>query len=91
MPSKRMRHLEYFLLHYATPAGPPVGSYGNLAIPEAVVDDSGRQYRFAGVAPRTLTGEFDLDALQAGEFILRPGLVYRLETLPNSWIASLFG
>ncbi len=89
--SKRIRHLEYFLLHDARPTGPSVGLYANRDIPASVVDDFGRRYLFAGIAPRQWNGDFDLDALQTGEFILKPGLVYRLEQLPRSWIESLFG
>jgi hypothetical protein len=32
---------------------------------------------YAGVAPRRLDGEFDIDALRPGEFIVKPGLIYR--------------
>lgn len=88
--SKRLRHLEYFLLHDAKPTGPSVGIYANREIPATVADDFGRQYIFAGVAPRQANGDFDLDALGAGEFILKPGLVYRMERLPRSWIEAIF-
>lgn len=88
--SKGIRHLEYFLLHDAKPTGPTVGIYANRDIPASVADDFGRHYIFAGVAPRRWNGDFDLDALQSGEFILKPGLVYRMETLPRSWIGNFF-
>ena len=88
--SKRIRHLEYFLLHDARATGPSVGFYANRDIPASVVDDHGRNYIFAGVAPRCGNGDFDLDALGAGEFILKPGLVYRMEHLPRNWIEAFF-
>jgi hypothetical protein len=88
--SNRVRHLEYFLLHDAKPTGPSVGIYANRDIPASVVDDFGRRYLFSGIAPRQGNGQFDLDALRAGEFILKPGLVYRMEHLPRNWIESLF-
>lgn len=88
--SKRIRHLEYFLLHDAKPTGPSVGIYANSDIPASVADDFGRRYTFAGVAPRRTNGDFDLDALRAGEFILKPGLVYRMEHLPQSWFEAIF-
>lgn len=37
----------------------------------------GYAHFYAGVAPRKCNGVFDVDALGAGEFIVRPGLVYR--------------
>lgn len=86
----RIQHIEYFLLHDATATGPSVGIYANSNIPASVADEFGRRYVFAGLAPRQFNGEFDLDALEVGEFILMPGLVYRLERLPRSWIESLF-
>ncbi len=85
-----IRHLEYFLLHDAKPTGPSVGIYANRDIPASVADDFGRQYIFAGVAPRRSDGKFDLNALESGEFILKPGLVYRMEHLPRTWIEALF-
>lgn len=87
----RIRYLEYFLLHEAKAAGPSVGIFADRDIPASVSDEFGRRYVFAGLAPRQLNGEFDLDALRVGEFIMQPGLVYRLERLPKSWIESLFG
>ena len=74
----RGRPIEYFILHDATPAGPAIGTYAGEAIPSQVVDAWRRRYAYAGVAPRRLDGSFDGEALQPGEFILRPGLVYRL-------------
>lgn len=88
--SKHIRHLEYFLLHDAKANGPSVGVYANKAIPASVMDDFGRHYVYAGVAPRRQNGDYDLDALQKGEFILNPGLVYRIERLPKSWIETIF-
>lgn len=90
MTSKGSRHLQYFLLHHAKASGPSVGIYANSNIPATVVDDFGRHYIFAGVAPRRWNGEFDLDALQTGEFILKPGLVYRMKNIPRPWLEGFF-
>ncbi len=89
-PTPRGRPLEYFMLHDAKPTGQSVGIYANREIPESVVDDFGRRYVFAGLAPRRQNGDFDVDALRTGEFILKPGLVYRMESIAPSWFASLF-
>ena len=89
-PTPRARPIEYFMLHDAKPTGQSVGLYANREIPESVVDDFGRRYVFAGIAPRQWNGEFDVDALRTGEFILQPGLVYRIEHMPASWFVSLF-
>ncbi len=89
-PTQRGRPVEYFMLHDARPAGQSVGLYANREIPASVIDDFGRQYVFAGIAPRRRNGDFDVDALRTGEFILKPGLVYRLEYTPPSWLEMLF-
>jgi hypothetical protein len=89
-PPPRGRPIEYFMLHDAKPIGRSVGLYANREISESVVDDFGRHYVFAGIAPRLWNGEFNVDALRTGEFILKPGLVYRLEYIPPSWLESFF-
>jgi hypothetical protein len=90
-PSPRSRPLDYFILHEAKPTGPSVGHYEGKDIPASVVDEFGRQYLFAGIAPRRWNGGLDVDALRTGEFILMPGLIYRLQHLRPSWFESLFG
>ena len=54
-----------------------MGFYADQEIPELIVDEFGRRFVYAGVAPRKFNGVFDVDALATGEFIVRPGLVYR--------------
>ena len=82
--------LDYFILHEAKPTGPNLGLYADACIAATVVDMFGRKYVYAGVAPRRWNGQFDVDALRQGEFILMPGLVYRMEHVRTSWLASLF-
>jgi hypothetical protein len=65
------------MLHDTKPAGPVIGTYGGAEIAEAVIDAFGRRFVYSGVAPRQLNGRFDDRALGPGEFILKPGLVYR--------------
>jgi hypothetical protein len=73
----RPREVEFSIVHGAKPAGRSIGQYAGQAIPEAIRDDFGNTLTFAGVAPRRLDGEFDVDALQPGEFIVKPGLIYK--------------
>jgi hypothetical protein len=84
------RPVEYFIVHDATPRGPRLGRYADHEIAESIVDSFGRRYVYAGIAPRCWNGQFDVDALQPGEFILQPGLVYRLKVVKVRWWESLF-
>jgi hypothetical protein len=84
--------IEYFMLHDAKPTGPSMGRFADREIPESVVDVFGRRYVYVGVAPRRWDGQFDVDALGTGEFILPPGLVYRRKGGARpSWFGSLLG
>lgn len=76
------RPLEFFILNGATPSGLTIGKLGDSAISEFVTDYFGKRYRYVGLAPRTWSGRIDVDALQTGEFILPPCLVYQLELTP---------
>jgi hypothetical protein len=75
----------FSMLYDVTPMGPTLGVYGDLAISEAVIDRFGRRFIYAGVAPRCLNGQLDVGALRRGEFVLRPGLVYRMESMTTSF------
>jgi len=70
---------EYFVLANLQAAGSVVGHLAGEPIRDAVIDEGGRRYRFAGVMPRTATGRFAVEALRPGEWIVQPGLIYRLE------------
>ena len=72
------RPIEYSMIHAARPAGPTIGTYAGQEIYESIVDEFGRLFYFTGIAPRRLKGGFAAEALKPGEFILQPGLVYRL-------------
>ena len=82
--------IEYFMVHDARPVGPSMGRYADKDISSWIIDASGRRYAYAGVAPRKWNGQFDVDALRSGEFILLPGLIYRLEDA-KSWLAAAVG
>jgi hypothetical protein len=70
------RPVEYFILVEPHADGPVVGYYAGNPIPAAVVDYFGRRYSYAGVAPRRRGGQYDVEALGPGEWIVEPGLVY---------------
>ena len=71
------RPVEYFLLVEPRADGPPIGYYAGNPIPAAVVDYWGRRYSYAGIATRRRSGQYDVEALGPGEWIIEPGLVYR--------------
>jgi hypothetical protein len=89
-PFAEGRPVEFFILHDAKADGPCLGRYGDKEIPASVIDGFGRRYTYVGVAPRKSNGRFDVDALQDGEFILPPGLVYRINPVKPGRLASLF-
>ncbi|PTE08384.1 hypothetical protein C9427_21695 [Mesorhizobium helmanticense] len=71
--------IEYFILVNLQSDGAIIGHLAGQPIPETVVDASGHRYRYVGVAPRAADGRFDVDSLHAGEWIVRPGLVYLMD------------
>ena len=71
------RPVEYFILMEPRADGPVVGYLDGRPIPAAVVDCWGRHYSYAGVAPRRRSGQYDVESLRPGEWIMEPGLVYR--------------
>lgn len=74
--TRRAQDLEYSILHNTEPAGPIIGRLGGRDFSEFVRDEFGRLFVYSGVAPRRSDGQFDQDALKAGEFIVLPGLIY---------------
>lgn len=71
------RPVDYFILVEPRADGPLLGYYAGRPIPAAVVDYFGRRYSYAGVAPRGRSGQYNVEALGPGEWIIEPGLVYR--------------
>ena len=71
--------VEYSMMVEPHPAGPMIGLYQGLPIAERVVDQFGRRFSYVGLAGRQRDGQFDPASLAPGEFIVEPGLVYRLE------------
>ena|SRR5260221_13765499 len=70
----------YSIMVEPRPAGPTIGLYRGLPIAERVVDLFNRRYTFVGVIGRRRDGQYDVDALKPGQFVVEPGLVYGLET-----------
>jgi hypothetical protein len=87
----RGRYLEYFLLRNVIAEGPVVGQYEGQDIRKSIVDEWGRRYSFVGIVAFRGDGQYDVDGLKTGEFILAPGLVYRLDRMPPTWREFLFG
>lgn len=71
------RSIEFCILHNVKPIGRRIGFYADREISESVIDELGRRFDYAGVAIRKPNGQLDGDALKTGEFIVRPGLIYR--------------
>ena len=69
---------DYYLIVDPRPEGPILGVFADLPISESITDCFGRSYIYAGAAPRRRDGRYDIDVLKPGEFLLEPGLVYRL-------------
>jgi hypothetical protein len=72
------RPVEFVIIHGARADGAIIGSVNGFGIAEFVLDEFGRRYEYAGLASRRGNGKFDADVLGIGEFILEPGLVYRI-------------
>ena len=73
------RPVEYSIVVEPRPTGPTIGVYNGLPIAERVVDQFGRRFAYVGVASRRGSGQFDVASLKPREFIVEPGLIYRLE------------
>jgi hypothetical protein len=70
----------YSIMVEPRPVGATIGLYRGLPIAERVVDLFDRRFTFAGVIGRRRDGQYDVDALKPGQFVVEPGLVYDLET-----------
>jgi hypothetical protein len=79
--------LEHYLLSDTQADGPMLGYCAGQPIWEAIVDGLGRRYVFAGVAVYRNDGGVDVAALGRGEWLLKPGLIYRQDRSekPGRW------
>ena len=69
----------YSIMVEPRPAGATIGLYRGLPIAERVVDQFDRRFTFAGIIGRRRDGQYDVNALKPGQFVVEPGLVYDLE------------
>lgn len=67
---------EYFFLDNVCLGGNVVAHVGSQPVWEAALDGEGRRYRFTGLATRDDFGRLDVTALQPGEWIVAPNLIY---------------
>lgn len=74
--ARRSSDVTYSIIHRVKPAGRSIGCFAGKDIPEAVEDDFGHILTYVGVAPRLQNGDYNVAALQPGEFIVKPGLIY---------------
>jgi hypothetical protein len=70
----------YSIMVEPRPAGATIGLYRGLPIAERVVDQFNRRFTYVGVIGRRRDGQYDVNALKPGQFVVEPGLVYGLET-----------
>jgi len=92
MPSAHFsadRPVDYFILVEPRADGPIIGTYDNRPIPAAVKDAFGRRYSYVGVASRLRDGRLDVKTLSHGEWFIRSGLVYRMESEKRGGFLSL--
>ena len=70
----------YSIMVESRPAGATIGALSGPAHRRAVVDQFNRRFTYVGVIGRRRDGQYDVNALKPGQFVVEPGLVYDLET-----------
>jgi hypothetical protein len=70
----------YSIMVEPRPAGATIGLYRGLPIAERVIDQFNRRFTYVGIVGRRRDGQYDVNALKPGQFVVEPGLVYGLET-----------
>lgn len=70
---------EYLVLVRTSAKGPVVGHLGERPIAEEILDEWGRAYVYCGLAPKLASGAINLKLIRTGEWIVEPGLLYRLK------------
>jgi hypothetical protein len=69
-------HPDYYVIANPRPDGPVIGSFAGCPVAAAVIDFLGRRFVYAGIAPRRPTGQYRVESLKEGEWIVEPGLIY---------------
>jgi hypothetical protein len=72
---------EFFILRQTTPVGPEIGTFAGIPFHAEIQDEWGRIYRYAGTSPRK--GPDYIVKLREREFILPPGIIYRMLVQPR--------
>jgi len=72
--------VEYYILTGLEFRGAIVGYLADRPIRDIAIDEEGLRYRFVGIAPRDVNGRYDVFALENGEWIVEPGLVYAVDS-----------
>jgi hypothetical protein len=67
---------EFFILRNTRPAGPEIAKFAGVPVHAKVEDEWGRFYQYAGTSSRS--GSKYTVTLGEREFILPPGIVYRM-------------
>jgi hypothetical protein len=70
---------EYYMLHGIAFEGGVACRLGSKLVREQVRDGQGSLYRFVGLASRDAFGRLDVAALEPGEWIVEPDLIYAYE------------
>lgn len=70
---------EYLILVHTSANGPVIGYFGEQPVAERILDRWGKRYVYSGLAPKLANGAFNLKLVRSGEWIVEPGLLYRLE------------
>jgi hypothetical protein len=68
----------YSIMVEPRPAGATIGVYRGLPIAEQVVDLFDRRYSFVGIIGMRSDGQYDVDALKPGQFIVEHGVDYEI-------------
>ena len=72
-------NVEYRIIHDAKASGAVVGYFRGRKIRECVTDPWGRNYIYSGIIEKQRGGRYDLGRLRPFEFILEPGIVYKMQ------------
>ena len=72
-------NVEYHIICDATAWGAVVGYFRGRRIHECVTDRWGRNYIFSGIIEKQRGGRYDPGRLRPFEFILEPGIVYKMQ------------
>ncbi|MBS0234149.1 MAG: hypothetical protein JSR99_11775 [Proteobacteria bacterium] len=84
--------MEYFIIRDATTCGPIIGRFQGFQIHSQVTDFWGRHYTYAGIIEKSRHGIYEIEKLKPLEFILEPGIIYKIQKheLSQAWLERLY-